>query len=83
LDPSSARGLLKNCGTRDLKFGDVLIRAGVPNQSLYLVLVGRLCVYLNLDQDFIAELRTGEVAGEISLISGEPTSAFVVADEDS
>jgi CRP-like cAMP-binding protein len=83
LDPSSARGLLGNCGTRDLKSGDVLISAGEPNQSLYLVLAGRLCVYLDLDQDFIAELRTGEVAGEISLISGEPTSVFVVADEDS
>ena len=60
-----------------------MIRAGQPNQFLYLVLSGRFSVYLDRDQDPIAELQTGEVAGEISLISGELTSAFVVAAETS
>ena len=82
VDPSSARGLLENCSVQELQPGDVLIRAGEPNQSLYLVLSGRFSVYLDLDQDPVAELKKGEVAGEISLISGEPTSAFVIADEN-
>ena len=60
-----------------------MIRGGEPNQSLYLVLSGHFGVHLALDQDPIAELKAGEVAGEVSLISGEVTSAFVVADENS
>ncbi len=47
------------------------------------MLSGHFGVHLALDQDPIAELKAGEVAGEVSLISGEVTSAFVVADCDS
>ena len=66
-----------------MKPGEVLIRAGEPNQSLYLVLSGRLRVHLDLSLDPIGELKPGEVAGEVSLISGELTSAYVVAEETS
>lgn len=83
VDLSSARGLLEDCSRRDLSSGEVLIQAGQPNQLLYLVLSGRLRVHLELDQDPVGQLKAGEVAGEISLISGELTSAFVVADENS
>ena len=45
VDLSSARGLLEDCSIRDLKPGDVLIRGGEPNQSLYLVLSGHFGVF--------------------------------------
>ncbi|MEE8348388.1 MAG: GGDEF domain-containing protein [Acidobacteriota bacterium] len=81
LDPASSRGLLEECSVQELQPGEVLIRAEEINHSLYLVLSGRFRVHLDMDQDAVAMLTPGEVAGEISLISGEPTSAFVIADE--
>ena len=60
-----------------------MISAGQPNQSLCLVLSGRLRVHLDLDRNPVGQLKAGEVAGEVSLISGELTSAFVIADENS
>ena len=83
VDLNSARGLLEDCSIRDVRSGEVLISAGQPNQSLYLVLSGRLRVHLDLEQDPVGQLKAGEVAGEVSLISGELTSAFVIADENS
>ncbi len=49
VDLSSARGLLEDCSIRNLKFRDVLIRGGEPNQFLYLVLSGHFGVHLALD----------------------------------
>ena len=83
VDLSSARGLLEECSIRDLRAGEVLIHAGQPDQLLYLVVSGRLRVHLELDQDPVGQLKVGEVAGEVSLISGELTSVCVVADENS
>ncbi len=80
---NSARGLLEDCSIRDVRSGEALISAGQPNQSLYLVLSGRLRVHLDLDRNPVGQLKAGEVAGEVSLISGELTSAFVIADENS
>ncbi|MDA2923388.1 cyclic nucleotide-binding domain-containing protein, partial [Acidobacteria bacterium AH-259-L09] len=75
-------GLLKDCPVRELKRGEVLIQAGQPNQFLYLLLSGRLRIHLKLTLDPIIVLEPGEVVGELSLIDGQLTSAYVVAHED-
>ncbi len=76
-------GLLEDCPVRELKEGTVLIHAGKPNRLLYLVLSGRLRIHIeNLDLEPIAILEPGEIAGELSLIDNQVTSASVVAHED-
>jgi diguanylate cyclase (GGDEF)-like protein len=80
-DLDALEPLLHSCAVRALSSGEVLIEAGAPNRHLYLLLSGALCVHLeSLETVAITQLTAGSTAGEISLIDGEPASAFVVAD---
>jgi len=75
--------LLEDCPVRELKRGTVLIHGGKPNRFLYLVLSGRLRIHVeNVDLDPIAILEPGEIAGELSIIDNQVTSASAVAHED-
>jgi len=78
----SILGLLEDCPIRKLKKEEVLIDKGEPNHTVYLILSGRLRVHLELALDPIAKLDPGELVGEISVIDGQPTTAYVVADSD-
>ena len=78
----SVIGLLEDCPIRELKQDDVLLNRGEGNHLLYLILSGRLRVHLELSVDPLTVLGPGEVVGELSLIDGQPTSAYVVADDD-
>ena len=78
----SVLGLLEDCPVKKLKAGEILMYAEKQNESVYLVLSGRLRVHLKLNLDPIAILEPGEVVGEISMIDGRPTTASVMADED-
>ena len=66
---------------RELQDGDTLIHLGQPNHFLYVLLSGCLRIHLKLSADPIAVLPPGEIVGELSLIDGQPTSAYVVADD--
>lgn len=66
--------------------GAVILNQGDKTDSLYVVLSGRLKVYLGNEEgrevllDFLAP---GEAFGELSLLDGEPRSASVMAVENS
>jgi len=75
-------GLLEDCPIQKLKQDDVLLNRGEANHFLFLILSGRLRVHLELSVDPVTVLGPGEVVGELSLIDGQPTSAYVVADDD-
>ncbi|MCK5036782.1 MAG: GGDEF domain-containing protein, partial [Candidatus Sabulitectum sp.] len=75
---------LRECPIILLKKGEVLIRTGQNNQSLYIILSGRLAVYLEYPgSDPITVLDQGETVGELSVIDDSPASAYVVGAEDS
>lgn len=78
----SVQDLLQDCCVQELKKGSVLINAGQPNHFLYLLLSGRLGIHLQLEMHPLVVLEPGEIAGELSLIDGQPASAYVIADED-
>ena len=68
--------------------GEGVLREGDPGDSLYAVLEGRLAVvraeqretpYHGLFWETVAELGPGEWLGEISLLTGAPRNATVVA----
>lgn len=65
--------------------GETLIRQGEPGDALYLLVSGRLRVYIEADgqQRVVREISRGEVVGEMSLITEEPRSATLVAIRDS
>ena len=76
--------LLANCERRRLGAGQTLLSRNAPNDSVYLLLAGCLRVHLMDPNDEPASsVRTGECAGEMSVIDGDTVSADVIADQAS
>jgi serine phosphatase RsbU (regulator of sigma subunit) len=71
--------ILADCPLLELSESRVLIRKGEKNEHLYILLSGELQVQLDLNDPSPIRIGPGETVGEISLIDGEPTSAYVVA----
>jgi NTE family protein len=69
----------------ELAAGETLIKQGEAGDSAYLTISGRLRVYVADDNGsrVVRELSRGQVIGEMSLYTGEPRSATVVAVRDS
>lgn len=88
LDPE-LRAFLGSCLTRcDLKTGELLFRQGESADAMYVILRGRLTVFV-ADPELgptaekpVAELKAGEPVGELQLISGGGRTATVRAAED-
>ena len=78
----SIQGILENCPLATFQKDEVVLSAGEPNHSIHLLLSGQLRVQLELSLQPIAKVEPGELVGEISVIDGEPTTAYVVAEED-
>jgi NTE family protein len=66
--------------------GQLLFSQGDTDDSLYVVLSGRLGAFLHGDDGkeiLIRQMPAGETVGEMALLSGQPRSATVVALRDS
>ncbi len=69
---------------RQLKNGEVLLESGHENRSLYFVLCGALRIELAAEnRAFVTHVNVGECVGELSVLDGKPTTARVIAAEDS
>jgi len=69
---------------RRLKKQEILLVSDQPNHYLYLVLSGKLSVFLDSSLvEPVCCFGPGEPVGELSIIDSSVTSAYVVADEDS
>ena len=66
----------------DLVRGEMLVAQGGPSDSLFLVLHGALAVCRNGELEPLAELRAGELVGEIGFFANMPRTANVVAIRD-
>src|SRR5438034_1976472 len=67
---------------RDLVRGQMLVAQGEPSDSLFMVLHGALAVRRAGNLEPIAELRAGEVVGEIGFFANIPRTADVIAIRD-
>src|SRR6266516_873190 len=67
---------------QDLVRGQVLVAQGEPSDSLFMVLHGALAVRRAGQLEPIAELRAGEVVGEIGFFANVPRTADVIAIRD-
>ncbi|MCB0706990.1 MAG: SpoIIE family protein phosphatase [Saprospiraceae bacterium] len=80
--PNEIWQILASGSVRQLKPGDVLIKPGETNKTLFLVIDGGLRVILEKDGSEVSiPIPPGECLGEMSLVGGEPTSAGAVADK--
>ena len=66
---------------QDLVRGQMLVAQGAPSDSLFVVLHGALAVCKSGDPAPIAELRAGEVVGEIGFFANVPRTADVIASQ--
>lgn len=82
VDLESIQGLLDDCEVRHLKAEEILIHAAQANHFMYVTLSGRVRIHLKLNLEPIVIMEAGEVVGELSMIDGQTTSAYVVAHED-
>lgn len=80
--PAGAIASLANrVTTRSFRAGEAMVEAGQSGESAFLVTRGRFEALA--DGRTIGEIGRGELVGEMSLLSGEPRTATVVAVRDS
>lgn len=78
IDPTLLRQWLDDCSTLECEVSDVLISQGTIPESLYLLIEGELDVHITPEQSTsFATLKPGNLAGEVSLLSGREASAWV------
>ena len=59
--------------------GETIVREGEEGQSMFVVVSGSVSVVLEPSRDEVARIERGGYFGEMSLLTGEPRSATVVA----
>lgn len=62
--------------------GEYIVREGQPGASMFVVCSGRAAVVLQASGKEVAVIDTGGYFGEMSLLTGEPRTANVVARGD-
>lgn len=75
--------VLKECSVLRVAAGRIVVAAGQENSRIYLVLNGTLSVRLEgPESPPVAQIGKGEMFGEMSVIDGGETSAFVVTETE-
>jgi sigma-B regulation protein RsbU (phosphoserine phosphatase) len=83
-DSSQIKSALSASRRIRLADGELLIEANTVNHFLYILLAGQLDVRLTLDtNEPVKTILPGELAGEMSIIDGHNTSAYVISSGDS
>jgi CRP-like cAMP-binding protein len=72
--------LVANSRLQEIPSGSVVIRQGVPLESLYLIVDGALDVTVSVPKEHrVARIYRGELVGEMSFVDMRPPSATVTA----
>ena len=62
--------------------GETIVREGAPGHSMFIVKSGRVKVVLEESRREVATLSRGDYFGEMSMLTGDPRTASVVAEGD-
>lgn len=81
LEPADVEKIFSKGMTMRALKDDVIFYKGTVGNQMYIVLGGKVGVFRN--EKCIAELRTGDMFGEMALVNKEPRSATVKALEPS
>jgi len=81
LSPDHMSFLAKNAHEQHFLPGERLVRQGEPGEHLYIILEGSVDVQVEVEglSKVVNTLHKGQFFGEMSLLTGEPRSATVVA----
>ena len=75
---------ISRCTFREMKKGELLLSPEEENTNVYLMISGRMEVYLDLDEATpLTLVEPGECVGEMSIIEGKNPSAYVITSESS
>ena len=84
VDLDAVGHLFAVCEEIEVAAGETLLKLGEPNDSIYIVLSGRLNVRLGTaSAESLLHLGEGACVGELSILSRVSVSAYVVAEEAS
>ncbi|KQP12781.1 patatin-like phospholipase family protein [Pseudorhodoferax sp. Leaf267] len=86
VEAASLQHLRQHLRWVEIAGGDTLMHQGEEGDSMYLVVSGRLRAYTRGDdgsERLVGEMARGQTVGELSLYTGEPRAATVVAVRDS
>lgn len=79
VDLEQCSGLLAQCQSKSLNPGSILLYKDQENHSMYVIVDGHLGMHLQEDAAAVVTLNPGDTVGEMSVIGGQATSAFVIA----
>ena len=80
VDATLVEQWLRSCKTLEFNTGDIVIAQGEANPSAYLLVEGALTVHITSEHSSsVAVLKPGDLAGEVSALSGREPSAWVTA----
>jgi NTE family protein len=86
IEPEALELLCSHLEWVEVPGGGTLISQGEPGESMYIAVSGRLRAYVrdaDGQQRRVADMGRGQIIGEISLFTGAPRAATVVAVRDS
>lgn len=86
LDPGSLAALIQKLDWIELLSGNVLIHKGDPGDSMFILLSGRLSVFIDDPTgkpNMVGAVYRGESVGEMALLTDHPRTATVKASRDS
>ena len=79
VDLEQCADLLVKCSSQTLSSGEMLLYKGQVNHSMFVIVDGHLGMHLQEGASAVVTLNPGDTVGEMSVIGGHPTSAFVIA----
>lgn len=80
IDEEKIRQLATISRHHTLAKGQILLRQDEPNQAVYIIVNGSVSVFI--DQEFVYTLcRSGDILGEMSVITGGPSNATIATDK--
>lgn len=82
LDEAQRKSIASRAVLRTFGDGEAIVRAGAPGHSMFVVRAGRVAVMLPGGGPEVAAIPEGGYFGEMSLLTGEPRTATVVARGD-
>jgi len=82
LSDEARHEIARSVRSRTFGNGESIVRQGEPGESMFIVGSGRAVVVLEPDRREVAAIESGGYFGEMSLLTGEPRTATVIARGD-
>ncbi len=79
IDPALVSELLWTLPVRTFAAGEHLCHEGEPGSSMFILRRGLARVVIGPDETSVRRLRRGDVVGEMSMLTGDPRTASVIA----